>query len=91
MGDHKQALQHAHIAIGTLLKTEEEQQSRHKDLEINNRILAVAFFNLGVEYEHMKRLKEALAAYKRSLHYSQTEGKNNISTKFKNNNINNYN
>jgi hypothetical protein len=83
MGDHRQALQHAHIAIGTLLKTDEETNKISLDTSTgNNKILAVAFFNLGVEFEHLKRYKEALAAYHRALRAAESEGINLYSLSF---------
>lgn len=34
-------------------------------------VLAIAYHNLGVEFEHMKRYEEAIKIYKKSLNFAR--------------------
>jgi len=61
MGKHQDALQHAQTALSLL---EASPQSEHAGN--SESLICVAYFNMGAEFEHLRKTKEALWAYDRA-------------------------
>lgn len=63
MGKHQDALQHAERALQLLEKEPPKTASSGGNSES---LICVAYFNMGAEFEHLKKLTEALWAYGRA-------------------------
>jgi len=69
MGKHHEALQHAQLALKTL---EDRPQKHEPEMEgapvgsNSESLICVAYFNMGAEYEHLKRPDEARFAYQKA-------------------------
>lgn len=61
MGKHQEALQHAELALKLL-----EANPPAATGSTSESLICVAYFNMGAEYEHMKKDSEALWAYQRA-------------------------
>lgn len=61
MGKHKEALDHAQRARSLLEASPPEDGNAS-----GTSLLCVAYFNLGAEYEHLRRVSEATGAYERA-------------------------
>jgi tetratricopeptide (TPR) repeat protein len=62
MGKHQEALHHAQLALN-MIEAQGPQQGGESNGES---MICVAYFNIGAEYEHMKKTSEALWAYDRA-------------------------
>merc|ERR1712039_419882 len=60
MGKHQEALQHSKRAIDLLEENPPSTSSTSESL------ICVAYFNMGAEFEHLKKPSEALWAYQRA-------------------------
>merc|ERR1719454_834987 len=67
MGKHQEALNHAMIARSLLEANPPEGGSNSESM------VCVAYFNMGAEYEHMKKSSEALWAYEQAYQSCLTE------------------
>lgn len=77
MGKHQDALQHADRAL-KLLEAQSGTapvQTRQESPAGSNSesLICVAYFNMGAEYEHLKKLNEALWAYQRAHEHCLSE------------------
>merc|ERR1711974_49126 len=64
MGKHQEALQHAEVALTLLLGDDQPKSSSSLDgCASGESLVCVAYFNMGAEFEHLKRASEALWAY----------------------------
>merc|ERR550514_1307741 len=61
MGKHQEALTHAQRALKFLEANPPAESGSN-----NESMICVAYFNMGAEYEHMKKTSEALWAYERA-------------------------
>merc|ERR1719343_1056231 len=61
MGKHQEALTHADKALKYLEANPPVESGNN-----NESLICVAYFNMGAEYEHMKRTSEALWAYQKA-------------------------
>lgn len=61
MGKHQEALQHAQCARSLLESAPAEQGS-----STGESLICVAYFNMGAEYEHLRKTSEAVNAYRRA-------------------------
>mmetsp|Transcript_1457 Transcript_1457/g.3325 ORF Transcript_1457/g.3325 Transcript_1457/m.3325 type:complete len:261 (-) Transcript_1457:63-845(-) len=68
MGKHQEALQHAQRALSLL----EANPSTHTSGSSES-LICVAYFNMGAEFEHLKKTNEALWAYQRAYENCQSE------------------
>merc|ERR1719222_818596 len=68
MGKHQEALTHADKALKYLEANPPVVSGNN-----NESLICVAYFNMGAEYEHMKKSSEALWAYDRAYHSCLTE------------------
>lgn len=69
MGKHQEALHHSQLALQIL-----EAQGPPKSGESNGEsMICVAYFNMGAEYEHLKKLSDAVWAYDRAYQSCLTE------------------
>jgi tetratricopeptide (TPR) repeat protein len=69
MGKHQEALQHADRAL-KLLEAEPPQESSGASSES---LICVAYFNMGAEFEHLKKTSEAQWAYQRAYENCKNE------------------
>jgi tetratricopeptide (TPR) repeat protein len=69
MGKHQEALQHADRAL-KLLEAAPPQESTGGSSES---LICVAYFNMGAEFEHLKKVSEAQWAYQRAYENCLTE------------------
>jgi len=63
MGKHQEALQHAQLALNIL---EVQGPPPPGGESKSESMICVAYFNMGAEYEHMKKMTEAFWAYDRA-------------------------
>jgi len=70
MGKHQEALQHAQVAQKLLEDAPPPEQPAGANSES---MICVAFFNMGAEYEHLKKNQEALWAYEKAYQSCQNE------------------
>jgi len=68
MGKHTEALQHAQMALTLLEANPPGEQSSNSES-----LICVAYFNMGAEYEHMKKQSEALWSYEHAYQNCLTE------------------
>lgn len=68
MGKHQEALGHAQKAVQMLEGSPSPETGSNSES-----MMCVAYFNMGAEYEHMKKTTEALYAYDRAHQTSLTE------------------
>merc|ERR1719253_851121 len=61
MGKHQEALQHSSLALQLLEASPPPEHGSNSES-----MVCVAYFNMGAEYEHMKKTSEALWAYERA-------------------------
>lgn len=70
LGRHSQALQHAMCAVEILANTSEASQSSGLSGD-DNSMLAIAYHNLGVEYEYMGQIELARRAFFAAVEYAE--------------------
>merc|ERR1712217_750026 len=68
MGKHQEALQHSRRALELL-----EANSPSDSTANSESMICVAYFNMGAEFEHLKKTSEALWAYQRAYDNCLTE------------------
>lgn len=68
MGKHQEALQHAQVAQKLLQDNPARESSSNGES-----MICVAYFNMGAEYEHLKKTVEALWAYEQAYQSCLTE------------------
>mmetsp|Transcript_31825 Transcript_31825/g.89532 ORF Transcript_31825/g.89532 Transcript_31825/m.89532 type:complete len:258 (-) Transcript_31825:10-783(-) len=68
MGKHMEALQHARRAL-ELLEANPPQRSSSS----SESLVSVAYFNMGAEYEHLKKTSEAIWAYQQAYESASSE------------------
>merc|ERR1711879_802462 len=61
LGKHQDALKHAEKALQLLKNTQPSADGANSES-----LLCVAYFNMGAEYEHLKKPTEALSSYQRA-------------------------
>jgi len=61
MGKHQEALSHAELALRILEANPPAESNGNSES-----LICVAYFNMGAEYEHMRKPSEALYAYQRA-------------------------
>lgn len=69
MGKHHEALQHAQLALKTLEASPPNPEPDMEGAPVGSNsesLICVAYFNMGAEYEHLKRPDEARLAYQRA-------------------------
>jgi len=71
MGKHQEALSHAEHALKILEANPPSQDSSGSGN--SESLICVAYFNMGAEYEHLKKPSEALYAYKKAHENCLTE------------------
>jgi len=68
MGKHQEALQHSQMALQLLEASPPPEHGAQSES-----MICVAYFNMGAEFEHMKKASEALWAYERAYQSCLTE------------------
>lgn len=70
MGKHQEALQHAQLALSLLegvdARTGQKVPPSTGGESNSESMVCVAYFNMGAEYEHMKKASEALLSYEQA-------------------------
>lgn len=68
MGKHQEALGHSQMALQLLEANPPVEKGSNSES-----MICVAYFNMGAEFEHMKKISEALLAYERAYQSCLTE------------------